>query len=159
MSERLKPFLAGVCTTLTVIGLVWLVRSLLPSEGSRQNTSVGVAPSLSPTASPTPSVPLVVATPPSSYRLAGVAENAGQLFAVVESPKGEHGLYRKGDEVPGLGRLVSIADERATFDTPGGRVTLWVAPAPTATRTITPRRTPATPARSPLHSPPSAPAP
>lgn len=155
MSERVKSFIAGVITTLLALALLWLIvhwwRSAVPTEDVHPR-----APELpSVTPSPTATVISRVATPPAGYRLAGIAENAGQLFAVVEAPSGEHGLYRSGDEVPGLGQLLAVGDERATFETPNGPVTLWIAPAPTATRTITPRPATVTPARSPRPSPPA----
>ena len=153
--EQVVAFTAGVIVTLLVLwGASWL----------RSERTSPPAPSVArgePSASPWPArptstaIPAVVA-PPRGFRLAGVAENAGQLFAVVELPDGQHGLYRRGEEVPGLGSVRTIGGEKAVFDTPAGELTLWVAPAPTVTRTATRRVATFTPARSPERSPTAA---
>ncbi len=83
----------------------------------------------SPTVTP---MPTTLKAPP-GYRLAGVAVGEPESFAVVESSSGSSALYRTGEEVPGLGRLVSIGAERVIVENESGRFELWLAPAPTAT--------------------------
>jgi hypothetical protein len=85
---------------------------------------------------------------PKGFRLAGVAVNDALVYAVIEAPDGSHGLYRQDEEIPGLGRLTQIGEEHAVIATEGGELRLWVAPAPTATPTIT-RPPTATPRRTP----------
>lgn len=150
--EQVAAFLAGAVLTLFV---VWVVSWLRSGETSRPAPVVAPAePSTPlPTAQRATAAPRPVATAPHGFRLAGVAENAGQLFAVVELPDGRHGLYRRGEKVPGLGSVRVIGGEKAVFDTAAGEVTLWVAPAPTATRTVTRRAATFTPVRSPGRSP------
>lgn len=155
MDQRVWAFLAGMMTTLVVAALLWLFgwfrASRVEVAGLPTPPAQATAASL-PTPSPSPTAQ-EVAEPPSGYRLAGVAENAGQLYAVVEQPNGQHGIFRQGEEVPGLGTVVSVGGEKAVFQTSSGKLTLWVAPAPTPTRTpTTPRPTPTRrepPARSP----------
>jgi hypothetical protein len=74
----------------------------------------------------------VVKAPP-GYRLAGVAVGEPESFAVVEPPEGPHGLYRVGDDVPGLGRLVQIEAERIVVQGEAGQFVMWLMPAPTVT--------------------------
>ena len=102
-----------------------------------------------PTVTPLPTV----ARLPPGYRLAGVAVGEPESFAVVESPAGTHGLYRLGEEVPGLGRVLRIEPERIVVQNDAGQFELWLTPAPTMTAGRVPtaaatmaRRTPAAPA-------------
>lgn len=75
---------------------------------------------------PTPTAPSV------AHRLAGVA--LGNVrYAVVEQPDGSTALYRAGDDVPGLGQIVEVTENSATFDGPDGRVRLSVKPPPSPT--------------------------
>jgi len=142
-------FVAGVLTTLAVLAGLWLAQRLTARLQHEATAELTATPTRArPTASATPTVH----TPP-GYRLAGVAVNADQLYAAIESPDGSNALYRQNDEVPGLGRIKHVGPERAVISTTGGEITLLIMPAatltPTLTRhaaTATPRRAAATPA-------------
>jgi hypothetical protein len=88
---------------------------------------------------------------PAGYRLAGVAVGEPVSFAVVEAPSGSHGLYRVGDDVPGLGRLLHIEAERIVVLGEAGQFELWLMPAPTVTpgRNPSPATTASAPPRTP----------
>lgn len=94
-----------------------------------------------PTPLPEPTPTATVFRAPPGYRLAGVAAHNKQPYAVIEAPDGAHALYRLNDDVPGLGRLSRIGAERVLITSPKGELTLWVAPAATASPTQT-RRAP-----------------
>lgn len=87
-------------------------------------------------------------TPPRSpaatkpgYRLAGTV--VGDVrYAVIEQPDGTNDLYRPGESVPGLGRLVDLGADRATFEGSDGRIELQLAPASTPTVTPSPAEEP-----------------
>lgn len=101
------------------------------------------------------------------HRLAGTVVGDAR-YAVIEGPRGESDLYRPGQTVPGLGRLVEVDADRATFDGEDGRVELRLAAAPTLTpapsplATLAPSGSPNPPAprpesaRTPPATPPSA---
>jgi hypothetical protein len=73
----------------------------------------------------------------SGYRLAGTVVGDA-LYAVIEQPDGSNDLYRPGQTVPGLGRLVDLAADRATFEGSDGRIELQLVPASTPTVTPSP---------------------
>lgn len=98
-----------------------------------------------------------------AQRLAGVALGTNR-YAVVEQPDGTTALYRAGDEVPGLGRIVDVTEDSATFEGPDGRIHLRVKAPPSATPAPPTEAVAATPAgatrssgrdRSATESPPS----
>ncbi len=151
MDQRVWAFLAGVVTALILAALLWLVSWLRASPAPR--VPVAAAPGVvTPTTTPSPTA-VTVAAAPQGYRLAGGAENAGQLYAGVEQPDGRHGLFRQGEDVPGLGTVVRVGGERAVFRTSAGELTLWVAPAATPTRTPTTRKPTPTPRAPSVRSP------
>lgn len=145
-SQRLGMFLAGVLTALAVVAGLWLAQRLTQVIDSPPTAAVPDA-SHTPKASPTPSATEHSAPP--GFRLAGVAVNVDQLYAVIEAPNGTHGLYRQDEEIPGLGRLAHIAGEHVVVTTDSGDIKLWVAPAASATPTITRRPATPTPKRTP----------
>lgn len=153
MDQRVWAFVAGMMTVFVLAALMWLLGwfratppvSLPPPSPTPRDTAT---PTASATVAP-------AAAAPRGLRLAGVAEHAGQLFAVVEQPDGRHGMFRQGDDVPGLGTVLHVGGEKAVFRTAAGDVTLWVAPAPTATRTPTAPRPTFTP-RAPRAASPAA---
>ncbi|GIW41345.1 MAG: hypothetical protein KatS3mg076_1922 [Candidatus Binatia bacterium] len=67
------------------------------------------------------------------FRLAGVAVARSGGYAVVEDPRGRTVLYRVGEEVPGLGKLVRVEERRAFFRGPEGDLVMEIRPAPTPT--------------------------
>ncbi len=128
----------GLLLLLFVAGFAgaWLWMRLRHIEAQRAAVPT---PAAVPTAPPSPTVPSAAAaepaaTPPTGYRLAGVALGAPNSFAVVEDPLGKSGLYRVGDPIDGLGRLRTIEVRRVVVDGTDGVVELQLAPAPTVTR-------------------------
>lgn len=102
-----------------------------------------------PTPSPPPQATSVTVPPAaarstasrSGYRLAGTVVGDA-MYAVIEQPDGTNDLYRMGQEVPGLGRLVDLGADRATFEASDGRIELQLAPASTPTVTPSPAEQP-----------------
>ena len=140
MAQRLGTFVAGMLTALAIMVGLWLSQRM--SERIAPSVAgVTPLPSLTPQSTVTASPTAVSA--PAGFRLAGVAVNADQLYAVIEQPGGSHGLYRQNDEIEGLGRLLHVGGDRVVITTSSGDITLWVAPAASPTPTIT--RRPATP--------------
>jgi len=126
--------------------VLWLAPRL-PQTKTEAPTPAATSPEIPVSPSPTAS-PIRIA-----QRLAGTV--VGDVrYAVVEQPDGTSSLYRPGDEVAGLGQLLTIESDHATFLTPSGPVELRLAPAPTGTpaptrRPIPPTQMrPATPMRS-----------
>jgi hypothetical protein len=78
------------------------------------------------------------------------------MYAVIERPDGTNDLYRPGQTVPGLGRLVDLAADRATFEGSDGRIELQLVPASTPTITPSPADEP-TPAPTTQPAEPSGP--
>jgi hypothetical protein len=98
-------------------------------------------------------VPTAVNVPP-GYRLAGVAVGEPESFAVVEASSGASALYRVGDDVPGLGRLMRIEAERVVVQNETGQFEMWLTPA----ATITPKPSVTAAATTPaVHRTPAAP--
>jgi hypothetical protein len=77
----------------------------------------------------------------SGYRLAGTVVGDAS-YAVVEQPDGTNDLYRPGQTVPGLGRLIELEANRATFEGSDGRYELELVPASTPTVTPLPAEEP-----------------
>lgn len=139
-SQRLSVLIVAVVLGLAVLAGLWLSQRLTGMVNSPPPTAVPVATS---TAAPTPSsTPLQV---PPGFRLAGVAVNVDQTYAVIELPNGHHVLLRLHDEVEGLGRITGIGAERVVIATADGELTLWIAPASTLTPTPTRRTATTTP--------------
>lgn len=150
-SQRLALALMLLLLALMLASGYWLWDRLQDLEPAHPTVAVPTATAtITATAAPT-----VLKAPP-GYRLAGVAVGEPESFAVVEAPSGIHALYRVGEDVPGLGRLLRIEAERVVVQNDGGEFELWLAPAPTATPGRNPtvsgttlrasRRTPAAPA-------------
>jgi hypothetical protein len=151
MSQRLTLGLMLLLLALMLASGYWLWGRLQDLEPAQPIVST---PAEMATRTATP-VATVVKAPP-GYRLAGVAVGEPESFAVIETSSGNSALYRVGDEVPGLGRLLHIEAERVVVQNETGQFDLWLAPAPTATpgRSPTQMSTP-----SPAHRRPAAPAP
>ena len=157
-SQRLTPALApALMLVLLAVMLVsgyWLWDRLRDLEPANPSVPTPLETAM-PTVSPLPTV----AKLPSGYRLAGVAVGQPKSFAVVESPSGTHDLYRLGEEVPGLGRVLRIETQRIVVQNDAGQFELWLTPAPT----VTAGRVPAvaatlaqrTPAAAPTGRPPA----
>lgn len=135
---------------------LWLRRHMATSQ---RGAPVGGGPAtlgrptVTATATPVPAPP--------GYRLAGVAVGEPASFVVVEAPDGTSGLYQRGAEIPGLGRLIRIEAERIVVQGGRGRFALWLAPAPTSTpvrheRYATPAVAPRTPTARPRSASPPA---
>jgi hypothetical protein len=126
-SQRLAGALMLLVLVLMLVSGYWLwgrLQDLAPPPSRTLPTPMETA---TPTVTP---LATVVEAPP-GYRLAGVAVGEPESFAVVEAPSGPHGLYRVGDDVPGLGRLLRIEAERIVVQSEAGQFELWLMPAPT----------------------------
>lgn len=146
-SQRFAGALMLLVLVLMLVSGYWLwgrLRDLAPPP-----SRTPLLPTEAATRTVTP-LATVVAAPP-GYRLAGVAVGEPDSFAVVEPPSGPHGLYRVGDDVPGLGRLLRVEAERIVVQGEGGQFDVWLMPA----STVTPGRTlsPATSASPPQQTP------
>jgi len=81
------------------------------------------------------------------FRLAGTAVGEPNSWAAIDDPGGVSHLYRNGEDVPELGRIVGIYPDHVILDGPEGEVRLNLKPAPTptpdrrrTTSTVTPAR-------------------
>lgn len=122
--------IAGIVLTLLILAaLAWRLHG--PGDEPAQRAGMSAT---APTATPRHSAPgtPTPTTAAVAQRLAGVAIGTTR-YAVVEQPDGSTALYRSGDEVPGLGKIVEISEGSATFEGADGRVSLRVKPPPTAT--------------------------
>jgi hypothetical protein len=126
--QRFIVLLLTLCLLL-VFALGWYLR--------RRPAPPPTANEVSPTATAAPTwTPQPEAKKKIQHRLAGTVVGDEQ-YVVVELPDGRNELYTPGQSVPGLGRVVSIGPDQATFDGDAGRVTLRLLPAPTPTATPT----------------------
>ncbi|HVM98537.1 MAG TPA: hypothetical protein VMT89_19230 [Candidatus Acidoferrales bacterium] len=144
-SQRLSLVILAAVMLLAVLAGLWISNHLTGMFGTSTATPIP-----SPTVTPVPPSPSPVSlSAPKGFRLAGVAVNVDQMYAVIEFPDGHHALFRLHDEVDGLGRLAHIGAERVVVTTKDGDLTLWVAPAATSTPTATRRQVTVTPKRTP----------
>jgi hypothetical protein len=152
--------LTGCLAFVLVLGL-GILRRGTPTRPSPAPATASVSATRTPTE---PRAPKRTATV--RHRLAGTV--IGDVrYAVIEDPEGQSDLYRPGETVPGLGRLLEVEADRATFEGEEVRFEIRLAPAPTAPPTPSPLATsgpfgspsPATsprePAGTPRGSPPS----
>ena len=143
-SQRLAFGLILLLLALTLTSAYWLwgrLQDLAPAPPTVP------APTETARRTATP-VPTTVKVPP-GYRLAGVAVGEPESFAVVEASSGTSALYRVGEDVPGLGRLMRIEAERIVIQNEAGQFELWLTPAATATPRPSSTAAGATPAASP----------
>lgn len=150
-----QRFIAGLliaCLALVFL-LGWWIRRLHQAP----------VPPFEPTATALPAVTAITLAPAPTasvathYRLAGTVVGDAS-YAVIEHPDGTNELYRPGQEVPGLGRLVRVEADRATLSGKHGPIDLKLAPAPISTPTPPSPPPSATPhAVTPAHQPPHAP--
>jgi len=127
-SQRLGVAVMVVLLVLMLVSAYWLwgrLRDLEPATPFVPTPVETATPTMTP-------IPTTLRAPP-GYRLAGVAVGEPQSFAVVESSSGSSALYRVGENVPGLGRLLSIGADRVIVENEAGQFDLRLAPAPTAT--------------------------
>jgi hypothetical protein len=120
--------MAALVALLIVALIAW---SLLPQSDDR-----GVATATLPAATETPEPRSRTApptpSPPRGHRLAGTV--VGDVrYAVIEDSHGENELYRPGQRVPGLGKLMKVEARRAVFEGDNGQFELPLAKAPTPT--------------------------
>jgi hypothetical protein len=144
-----SPLLPLLLAAALLLGLWALIR------GTPQTPPAAVATG-TPTPSP-PAAPRAAAPTPLAHRLAGTVIGDVQ-YAIIEHTDGTTELYRPGDEVPGLGRLVAIDARAAHFERDGGRLRLAIVPAATATPTASRAPTGAAAHRTLTPRPPAAPA-
>lgn len=146
-NQRFILALLGGCLLLVLLLGLWLRDPIRQTDGSR------LAPTARDSATTPTAIPTNAAAPP-GHRLAGTV--VGDVrYAVVELPDGTNDLYRPGQEVPGLGRLVEVASNHAIFEGDNGRVDLRLVPAATTTPVLLLRDTPPTEVvtRTPLPPP------
>jgi hypothetical protein len=146
-NQRFILALLSGCLLSVFFAGIWL-------RGASRREAAPRKPTIArPTATPTQPV---VSAPPGA-RLAGTVVGDAR-YAVIELPDGTNDLFRPGQEVPGLGRLVEVENNRATFDGPSGRIEMKLVPAATTTPVILLRDTPPTAevTRTPLPPSPSA---
>jgi hypothetical protein len=131
MSTRAIFAVLVTCLVAVLLLGLWLRRH------SEPQAPVEVPPTVATVASPRPTetagTPTVSAASGSRrHRLAGTV--VGDVsYAVIEGPDGTSALYRPGETVPGLGRIVDIGPDRVTIEGDHGRVDLQLAAAPTPT--------------------------
>jgi hypothetical protein len=129
---------AGIILTLVVLAAIaWRLHG--PASETPPVAVIATAPPRAPRPNAATASPTEVTI---AHRLAGVA--LGNVrYAVVEQPDGATALYRDGDDVPGLGKIVEVTENSATFEGSSGRVRLSVKPPPS------PSPAPASPTRGP----------
>lgn len=133
---RRGPALVFAAVIALVLLLAWGIRARITTLRDQTDSALATrVATAAPTVSPPPAPTLI------RQRLAGIVLGALQ-YIIIEQPDGANGLYRPGEEVPGLGRLVSIETSSATFEGGNGTVRLAIAPAATVTAGATAWRTP-----------------
>jgi hypothetical protein len=139
MSARISLLLV-LSALLLALFLFWL---LTRSPDVAPIPLLSPTPNLAPTSQTTrtPPNPDSATATKTGYRLAGTVVGDA-LYAVIELPDGTNELYRPGQMVPGLGRLVDLGANRATFEGGDGRIELQLVPASTPTVTPSPEEKP-----------------
>jgi len=146
-NQRFILALLGGCVLFILALGLWLRDPGGSADPSRAAT-------LLPVATPTPTAGVAAAPP--GHRLAGTV--VGDVrYAVVEFPDGTNDLYRPGQDVPGLGRLVEVESNHAIFEGDNGRLDLRLVAAPTTTPVLLLRDTPRAEAVTPAPPPPPSP--
>lgn len=136
----------GLFLLLAVLVLAaFLTARFVPRHGGP--TPQSETPAFTPTPLPALTTPPIASPTPLRHRLAGVAQGK-VCYAAVEGPDGSSGLYRVGEEIPGLGRLLAVDRDGAVIEQANGPLRLRVAPGPTSSPTPAPRTT--SPRPSPL---------
>ena len=150
----IQHFIVGLliaCLALVFL-LGWWIRRLHETAAPPSEfASTAAPPAATITATSAPGTPAAV-----RHRLAGTVIGDAS-YAVIEHPDGTNELYRPGQEVPGLGRLVRVEADRATFAGQQGSFDLKLAPAPILTP-VPPSGPPSAtpPAFTPTRQPPRA---
>ena len=116
--------LAAILALLEALLLLWTLW--------RRGGADAVAPPPAPVATATATQGVATApTPVQGYRLAGTALGLRGRYAVFEDPSGSTEMYKVGDEVPGLGKLLYVGTIDAKVATSSGDAEFRVRPAPT----------------------------
>lgn len=121
--------------TVLLLGVWLLRRAHRPAEPP---ATVETASTATPTTQ-TPTAAVAAAPPPAAigYRLAGTV--VGDMsYAIIEDPRGGNQLYRPGQTIPGLGKLLAVEADGATMAGGTGTFVLRLEPAPTATPALPP---------------------
>src|SRR5262249_23148509 len=142
---------------LLVVVLAWL---LWHRGGDEGKPAPAPPPTRTPNAAATPALAPTAAI---GFRLAGTALGLHGRYAVLADPDGTPGMYRLGDEVPGLGTVARIGEYDAVVNREGTEMRFQVRPAPTKVpqstptarrvRTPSPRRAPSESESSPSDEP------
>jgi hypothetical protein len=144
MTQRFIVALLATCLLLVLALGWWLRRTPAPPHPSVPAATSTPTPAIESTPSP---VSRITAAEQTRYRLAGTVVGDAE-YVVIEHPDGRSDLYRPGQVVEGLGRLVAIGADSAAFEGDGGRVELHLLPAATPSETaeetamedVTPKR-------------------
>lgn len=125
---------------LLAVILALIAVALLAWALWRNRPEPAVAPATPlPDATVTPTrLALAAPTAVQGYRLAGTAAGLRGRYAVFEDPGGATEMYKVGDEVPGLGKLLFVGETEATVATSSGETRFRVRPAPTKLPESTP---------------------
>lgn len=157
------PLLLILAALVVALLLFWVLTGDTNEGPTTPSTPASSLQATAASAEPEPP-PRSPAKTKSGYRLAGTVVGDA-LYAVIEQPDGTNDLYRPGQTVPGLGRLIDLEADRATFDGDEGRIELQLVPAPTPTdtpspaedRTLAPTTPPAEPSALDLTPPATSP--
>jgi hypothetical protein len=157
--ERAVVWILVACLVCIFLLGLWMMHGPVPVKDDGPPLAT---PEESPTKDLATPTPVAVRTAAIRHRLAGTV--VGDVrYAVIEAPDGESDLYRPGQTVPGLGRLLRVDPTSAILEGEHGRIEIRLAPAPTAPPSPSPPRpvlaspSPATTPQAPARTPPGAP--
>jgi hypothetical protein len=147
MTLRFIVALLASCLLVVLALGWWLHRKPAPPHRSPPAGTPTPTTAIEATPSPTSRISAAERT---RYRLAGTVVGDAE-YVVVEHPDGRSDLYRPGEVIEGLGKVVAIGADSAAFEGDGGRVELHLLPeatpsaaaeetAETAMQDVTPKR-------------------
>jgi len=123
----MQRLVVPLALTLTLAAGAWLLWNRIAAAPGAPKPHVA-------TATPTPTATQApAATPIQAFRLAGTAVGDPTSWAAIEHPDGSSGLYRTGEEIPGLGLIVAIHTNYIVIAGRDEEFRLNVMPAPTPT--------------------------
>jgi hypothetical protein len=125
--------LPALLVLVLAIVLTWtLARRSVESVPPQPPPTVSLLPTAAAADPPAAAAP----TDP-AYRLAGTVVG-DRLYAIIEAPGGGNELYGIDADVPGIGKLIAVGPNWATFESDGSRFDMRLAAAPTPTPRATP---------------------
>ena len=123
---RLLPALVVL---VLAIAATWYLAQRAPEPPTPLPTPAATATA---GASATAVSPVAAVSPSPSHRLAGTVVG-DRLYAIIEAPDGSNELYAIDTEVPGIGKLIAVGPDSATFEGSDGRFEMGLVAAPVAT--------------------------